>query len=149
MHKYEIEYGRGQNIRLDQWVSALLSIAIICVALYAAPLLSAGLRYACFGVTVAAVLVLQPYDRRKISRLKISRDDLAALQDHWTDEPCWKATRHRRIHRAEFRGYGCRRVGQSFLGLRCGVTMPMNSRDVITLVFFQNLGKYLGLPVTR
>ena len=76
----------GQNIRLDQWVSALLSVAIICVALYAAPFLSPGLRYACLGVTAAAVLVLQLYGRRKISRLKISRDDLAALQDQWTDE---------------------------------------------------------------
>jgi hypothetical protein len=26
-------------------------------------------------------------------------------------------------------------------GMRCGPTMLMNSREVITLVFFQNLGK--------
>ena len=32
--------------------------------------------------------------------------------------------------------------------IRCGATMPMNSRDVITFVFFQNLGKCLWLPVT-
>lgn len=33
--------------------------------------------------------------------------------------------------------------------IRCGATMPMNSREVITLVFFQNLGKCFWLPVTR
>ena len=33
--------------------------------------------------------------------------------------------------------------------IRCGATMLMNSREVITLVFFQNLGKCLWLPVTR
>jgi hypothetical protein len=33
--------------------------------------------------------------------------------------------------------------------LTCGATMLMNSRDVITLVFFQNLGKCRWLPVTR
>jgi len=31
----------------------------------------------------------------------------------------------------------------------CGATMLMKSRDVITLVFFQNLGKCRWLPVTR
>ena len=33
--------------------------------------------------------------------------------------------------------------------IRCGATMLMNSRDVITLVFFQNLGKCRWLPVNR
>lgn len=33
--------------------------------------------------------------------------------------------------------------------IKCGATMLMNSRDVITLVFFQDLGKCRRLPVTR
>jgi anti-sigma-K factor RskA len=68
----------GRNIRLDQWASALLCVAITCVGLYAAPFLSAGLQVACLAVTGAAVFVLQLYDRRKISRLERSRDGLAA-----------------------------------------------------------------------
>jgi anti-sigma-K factor RskA len=67
-----------RNIRLDQWVSALLCVAIICLALYAAPFLSAGLQVACLAVTGAAVFVLHLVDRRKISQLKRSRDGLAA-----------------------------------------------------------------------
>jgi hypothetical protein len=67
-----------RNIRLDQWVSALLCVAIICVALYAAPFLSAGLQVACLAVTGTAVFVLQLYDRRRISQLKRTRDDLVA-----------------------------------------------------------------------
>jgi hypothetical protein len=67
-----------RNIRLDQWASALLCAAIICLALYAAPFLSGGLQVACLVVTGAAVFVLQLYDRRKISQLKRSRDSLAA-----------------------------------------------------------------------
>jgi hypothetical protein len=31
----------------------------------------------------------------------------------------------------------------------CGATMLMNSREVITLVFFQNFGKCLTFPVTK
>ena len=34
-------------------------------------------------------------------------------------------------------------------GMRCGATTLINSRDVITLVFFQNFGKCRWLPVTR
>jgi|GEM_PF-3677333 len=34
-------------------------------------------------------------------------------------------------------------------GIKCGATMLMNSREVITLVFFQNLGKCRKLPVIR
>ena len=34
-------------------------------------------------------------------------------------------------------------------GMRCGATMPMNSRDVIVLVCFQNFGKWRWLPVIR
>jgi hypothetical protein len=34
-------------------------------------------------------------------------------------------------------------------GIKCGATMPMNSRDVITLVFFQNLGECRWLTVIR
>jgi len=67
-----------RNIRLDQWVSALLCGTIICLAQYAAPFLSAGLQVPCLAVTAAAVLVLHLYDRRKISHLKRSRDGLAA-----------------------------------------------------------------------
>jgi peptidoglycan/LPS O-acetylase OafA/YrhL len=51
----------GRNIRLDQWVSALLCVAIICLA-----------------ATGVAVFVLHLYDRRRISELKRSRDALAA-----------------------------------------------------------------------
>ncbi len=65
-------------IRLDQWVSALLCVAIACVALYAAPFLSAGLQVACLALTAAAVPVLHLYHRRRISELKRSRDALAA-----------------------------------------------------------------------
>ena len=68
----------SQNIRLDQWVSGLLCLAIICLAVYAAPFLSAGLQGACLDATVAAVLALVLYDRHKISQLKRSRDALAA-----------------------------------------------------------------------
>ena len=69
------------NIRLDQWTSVLLSVAVACVGRYAAPLLSAGPRLACLAVTGAAVIVLQLYECRKISRLKRSRDSLAAQLD--------------------------------------------------------------------
>ena len=41
-----------------------------------------------------------------------------------------------------------RRVARAHV-MRCGATMLMNSRDVITLVFFQNLGKCRWFPVTR
>jgi predicted anti-sigma-YlaC factor YlaD len=68
----------GRNIRLDQWVSALLCVAIICLALYAAPFLSAGLRVACLAATGVAVIVLHLCDRRRVSELKRSRDALAA-----------------------------------------------------------------------
>src|ERR1017187_5657359 len=40
-------------------------------------------------------------------------------------------------------------IGLGRQGMRCGATMPMNSRDVVTLVFFQNLGKCRWSPVTR
>jgi hypothetical protein len=36
-----------------------------------------------------------------------------------------------------------------FYRIKCGATMLMNSRDVITLVFLQNFGKCLGFPVIR
>jgi hypothetical protein len=39
--------------------------------------------------------------------------------------------------------------GQLLHEMRCGATMLMNSRDVITLVIFQNFGKCRWLPVTR
>jgi len=47
--------------------------------------------------------------------------------------------------------YDCTRIHKQCLrhGMRCGATMLMNSRDVITLVFFQNFGKCLVFPVTR
>ena len=34
-------------------------------------------------------------------------------------------------------------------GSKWGATMSINSRDVITLVFFQNFGKCRWLPVSR
>jgi hypothetical protein len=71
----------AKNIRLDQWVSALLSIAVACAGMYAAPFLSAGLKLACLAVTGAAIIVLQVYDHRRISQLKRSRDNLAAQLD--------------------------------------------------------------------
>lgn len=33
--------------------------------------------------------------------------------------------------------------------VKCGATMPMNSRDVIPLICFQNSGKCRRLPVMR
>jgi len=72
----------GQNIRLDQWSSALVCIAIACVGLYASPFLSRGLRIACLAVTAAVVLAFFIYDHRKIAHLKRSRDDIAADLDY-------------------------------------------------------------------
>ena len=34
-------------------------------------------------------------------------------------------------------------------GTKCGATIPISSREVMILVFFQNLGKWRWLPVTR
>lgn len=48
----------NQNIRLDDRNSALLCVAIICLALYAAPFPSAEMKAACWAATEAAVLVL-------------------------------------------------------------------------------------------
>ncbi len=67
-----------RNIRLDEWVSGLLSLAIVCMAVYADPFLSAGLQETFMDAAVVAVLVLILYDRRKIYQLKRSRDALAA-----------------------------------------------------------------------
>jgi hypothetical protein len=68
-------------IRFDQCNSVSVCLAIIGLAMYAAPLLSAGLRIACWIATGAAVLALQIYDRRKISQLKQERDIVAAELD--------------------------------------------------------------------
>jgi hypothetical protein len=73
-------------VLLDQWNSVLVSLAIICLALYAAPLLLAGLRIACWIVTGAAVLALQIYERRKISQLKREREIVAAELDELETE---------------------------------------------------------------
>jgi hypothetical protein len=76
------EPGRLKKIiRFDQWHSVLVCLAIICLAVYAAPLLSAGLQVALWIVTGAAVLVRQIYDFRKISQLKQERDNYAADLD--------------------------------------------------------------------
>ena len=67
-----------RNLRFDWWSSALLSAAILCIAMYAAPLIPTGLQIACWAAAAAAVLVLQVFDLRKISALKRSRDELKA-----------------------------------------------------------------------
>jgi hypothetical protein len=72
----------GRNIRLDQWASVMVGIAVAGVGMYVAPFLSAGLQPACLAVTGAAIIVLQVYERRNISRLKRWRDETAAeLED--------------------------------------------------------------------
>jgi len=48
--------------------------------MYVAPFLSAGLQIACFAVTGAAVLILQLYDRRRISQLKRTKDGLVETE---------------------------------------------------------------------
>ena len=66
-----------RKIRLDQWASWLLSVAIACVALYAAPLLSAASRIVCLAAAAAAVVLLRIYDHRNIAQLKRTRDSIA------------------------------------------------------------------------
>jgi hypothetical protein len=68
----------GQNIRLDQWASLMVAVAVAGVGMYVAPLLSPGLQIACLSVTGAAIIVLLVYVRHKISQLKRSRDSVAA-----------------------------------------------------------------------
>jgi hypothetical protein len=70
-----------KNIGLDQWFSAVLSVAVAGVGLYALPFFTTGLRIVCLVVTAAAVCVLLLYNFRKIAQLKRERDDLAADLD--------------------------------------------------------------------
>jgi hypothetical protein len=71
------EYRRlEKNIHFDRWSSVMLSVAVVGLGLYAAPIRSAGLRVACLGATAAAVCALQFYDQRKITQLKRSREEL-------------------------------------------------------------------------
>jgi hypothetical protein len=78
----------GRNIRVDQWTSALLGVAVACAGLYAIPFLSAGPKLACLAVTGAAVIALQVYYFRRISLHKQMRDSVAAelddLQRNWS-----------------------------------------------------------------
>jgi hypothetical protein len=71
------EYGRlEKNIHFDRWSSVMLSVAIVGLGLFAAPVLPAVQRVACLGATAAAVCALQFYDQRKITQLKRSQDEL-------------------------------------------------------------------------
>lgn len=54
-----------------------------------------------------------------------------------------------RIESPSVRQTVCRLARPLRYGMKCGATMLMNSREVITLVFFQNLGKCRWLPVIR
>jgi hypothetical protein len=71
------EYRRMEkNMHFDRWSSVMLSVAVVGLGLYAAPVLSIIPRIACLGATAAAVCALQFYDQRKIAQLKRSRDEL-------------------------------------------------------------------------
>jgi hypothetical protein len=73
------EYRRMNHlVRLDERASLLLCVGTASVGMCAAPFLSTWLQFACFAVIVAAIVVIQRYDRRKISNLKLMRDDVAA-----------------------------------------------------------------------
>jgi hypothetical protein len=73
------EYRRIDHIiRLDQGAAFLLCLGVASVGMYAVPFLSAGLQLACWAVTAAAIVIIQLYEQRKISRLKLMRDDVAA-----------------------------------------------------------------------
>jgi hypothetical protein len=65
-------------IRLDQGAAILLCVGAASVGMYAVPFLSGGLQLACWAVTIAAILAIQIYEQRKISHLKLMRDDVAA-----------------------------------------------------------------------
>jgi hypothetical protein len=65
-----------KNIHFDRWSSVMLSVAVVGLGLYAAPVRSAVLRVACLGATAAAVCALQFYDQRKITQLTRSQDEL-------------------------------------------------------------------------
>jgi hypothetical protein len=75
------QHRTGQNIRFDQWTSVLFSGAVTCVGLYTTPLLPQGQKLACLVMTAAVIIILQQYDRRRISELKFLRDDLATQLD--------------------------------------------------------------------
>jgi hypothetical protein len=59
-----------KNIYFDRWSSVMLSVAVVDLGLYAAPIRSTVLRVACWGATAAAVCALQFYDQHKINQLK-------------------------------------------------------------------------------
>jgi hypothetical protein len=65
-----------KNIYFDRLVSVMLSVAVVGLGLYAAPIRSAVLRVVCWGATAAAVCALQFYDQHKINQLKRSRDEM-------------------------------------------------------------------------
>jgi len=72
------EYRRMNHlIRLDQAAGLLLCVGAASVGMYAIPFLSTGLQLACWAATAAAIVIIQLYDQRKISHLKLMRDDLA------------------------------------------------------------------------
>jgi Flp pilus assembly protein TadB len=72
----------NKNRSLDHWTLVLLSVAVACVGLYAAPLLSAGWRIVCLAVTGVMVIIFQAYDLRKISQFKRSRNELLEQLDY-------------------------------------------------------------------
>jgi hypothetical protein len=68
------EYRRlEKNIHFDRWSSVMLSVAVLGLGLYAAPVLSTVLRVACLAATAAAICALQFYDLRKVAQIKRSR----------------------------------------------------------------------------
>jgi hypothetical protein len=60
------------------------------------------------------------------------------------------SSRNPALRRIKLPAAGLFTLMQGFIHwMRCGVTISINSRDVITFVFFQNFGKCRRLPVTR
>jgi hypothetical protein len=72
------EYRRMNHIiRLDHGAAVLLCVGVASVGMYTVPFLSAVLQFACWAVTAAAIVVIQLYERHKISRPQLMRDDAA------------------------------------------------------------------------
>ena len=64
----------GKNIFFARCNAALLSVGMLCIPLYAVPLISSMMRIACFVVIAAAIVVLLIYYQRRIADLKDLRD---------------------------------------------------------------------------
>jgi hypothetical protein len=75
----------GRNIYFAWWNTVLLSLGILCIAVYVSAMLSAPLRIACYAGTPAAMLALLIYNYRRISDLKFLRDRIGAELDDWNN----------------------------------------------------------------